>query len=247
MLPDVITILAIADDRVRRCDQSSIDRLAWKDSERSDYCETGAPDDPSAGMVGKGMAALFDPLPVAPAEFVVPVCPRRPRCAPRVTGGALAATGCIGGWAMYWKFSLIALLPVSYDRCTNTLLVTGSLACANADGMADTVAAAAAALNAAVRTSEPASRTVGRTVTLCSSNVHPVGDRSAAGGARPKNWPAPECGPSREHNNTLGGYQGETSLARVAGKKISGQITAITPYNEASAAVVCGQVVTHRS
>ncbi|ABB12780.1 hypothetical protein Bcep18194_B2669 [Burkholderia lata] len=166
VLPDVIMILATADDRVRHGDRASIDRLAWKDSERNDYCETGAPDDPSAGMVGKGTAALFDPLPVAPAEFVVPVCPRRPRCAPRATGGALAATGRIGGCAMYWKFSLIALLPVSYDRCTNTLLVTGSLACANAGGMADTVAAAAAALNAAIRTSEPASRTVGRTVTL---------------------------------------------------------------------------------
>jgi len=173
-------ILAIADDRVRRCDRSSIDRLAWKDSERNDYCETGAPDEPSAGMVGKGMAALFDPLPVAPAEFVVPVCPRRPRWAPRVTGGALAATGRIGGCAMYWKFSLTALLPVSYDRCTNTLLVTGSLACANARGMADTIAAAAA-LNAAIRTSEPASRTVGRTVTLrflqCASGRRSFGRR----------------------------------------------------------------------
>ncbi|HDR9483949.1 TPA: hypothetical protein QDC20_002051 [Burkholderia aenigmatica] len=158
-------ILAIADDRARRCDRSSINRLAWKDSERNDYCETGAPDAPSAGIVGNGTAALFAPLPVAPAEFVVPVCPRRPRCAPRTTGGALAATGRIGGCAMYWKFSLIALLPVSYDRCTNTLLVTDSLACANAGGMADIIAAAAA-LNAAIRTSEPASRTVGRTVTL---------------------------------------------------------------------------------
>jgi hypothetical protein len=214
------------------------------------YCETGAPDDPSAGMVGKGIAALFDPLfappPVAPAEFVVPVCPRRPRCAPRVTGGALAATGCIGGCAMYWKFSLIALLPVSYDRCTNTLLVTGSLACANAGGMVDIVAAAAA-LNAAIRTSEAVSRTVGRADTLrflqCASGRRSFGHQ----------WRPPEKlartgkrGPSREHNNTLGGYQGETSLARVAGQKISGQITAITPYNEASVAVACGQVVTHR-
>lgn len=165
-LPDIIMILATADDRARRCDRSSIDRLAWKDSERNDYCETGAPDAPSAGIVGNGTAALFAPLPVAPAEFVAPVCPRRPRCAPRATGGALAATGRIGGCAMYWKLSLIALLPVSYERCTNTLLVTSSLACANAGGMADTIAAAAAALNAAIRTSEPASRTVGRTVTL---------------------------------------------------------------------------------
>jgi len=176
-----MTILAMADDRTRRCDRSSIDRLAWKDSERNDYCETGVPDDPSAGMVGNGMAALFDPLPVAPAEFVVPVCPRRPRCAPRATGGALAATGRIGGCAMYWKLSLIAPLPVSYARCTNTLLVTGSLACANARGIADTNAAAAAALNAAIRTSEPVSRTVGRTVTLrflqCASSRRSFGRR----------------------------------------------------------------------
>ncbi|VWB63387.1 hypothetical protein BLA14095_02844 [Burkholderia lata] len=66
---------------------------------------------------------------------------------------------------MYWKFSLTALLPVSYDRCTNTLLVTGSLACANAGGIVDIVAAAAA-LNAAIRTSEAVSWTVGRAVTL---------------------------------------------------------------------------------
>jgi len=60
------------------------------------YCETGALDDASAGICGSGTAAaLFAPL------TVDPVCPRRPRCELRTTVGSLAATGRIGGCAMY--------------------------------------------------------------------------------------------------------------------------------------------------
>ncbi|WP_206730195.1 hypothetical protein, partial [Escherichia coli] len=69
------------------------------------YCETDELDDSAVGIGGNGIAVvlLLVPPPDAPAAFVPPACPRRPRCAPCETVGALAATGRIGGCAMYWK------------------------------------------------------------------------------------------------------------------------------------------------
>ncbi|WP_175896587.1 hypothetical protein [Burkholderia pseudomultivorans] len=124
------------------------------------YGEAVAPDGTSDGIGGSGADAV--PLPVV---LAAPACPRRPRREPRTTAGSLAATGRTGGCAMYWKFASIALLPVSYGRCTNTLLVTGALACAKAIGATNIAAASVAALDATMRASAPTLRAVGRAVT----------------------------------------------------------------------------------
>ena len=63
---------------------------------------------------------------------------------------------------MYWKFSLIALLPVSNVRWMNTLLVTGSLACAKALGPLDIMTAPSAALAAMADINEAPLRAAAR-------------------------------------------------------------------------------------
>lgn len=79
--------------------RSSATVLVWRNSVKSDYCESGVPDGGAAGIVGSGTAAaLFVPPPVA---LAAPACPRRPRCELRTAAGSLAATCRSGGCAMY--------------------------------------------------------------------------------------------------------------------------------------------------
>lgn len=188
--------------------RSSATASVWKSSKKQAYCETDAFDASAVGICGNGIAAvlLLAPPPDAPAAFVLPACPRRPRCAPCATAGSLAATGRIGGCEMYRKLSSIALLPVSYGWCTKTLLVTAALACANAAGTTDIAAVAAAAPNATKRTSEPVFRVIGWAVTLrflqCGSGRQSL-DR--------RRHPPEKIGPrriaraERRSHNTLGG------------------------------------------
>jgi hypothetical protein len=119
---------------------------------RKRYGDGDALDDTSAGIGGSGGSGVAAVSSVLPLALLVepPACPRRPPPPPRrglpAAGGSLAATCRAGGCVMYWKLSLTTGLPVSNDGWINTLLTTGSLACAKALGPINIIPAPTAAL-----------------------------------------------------------------------------------------------------
>ncbi|MFM0124422.1 hypothetical protein P0D73_36995 [Paraburkholderia sp. RL18-101-BIB-B] len=104
---------------------------------------------------------------------------------------------------------MTALLPVSNDRWTNTLLLTGELACAKAVGPIDIMAAPTAALTAIMCTSAPALRAVGRAFNYVSFNVRAVRNRLQRAAVLPLGTLAQKIEPALE----VPGKRGEMQSA----------------------------------